>query len=152
MNLCMPEHSPWRRFSPCCRLLAVPAAQSARESSGRTRSSSKPSSTRTTMASSPPCRKGPTLTQGRPRATPVKHWGEEKIKNAVAKHLGEITGYLLGMEVEQSGYANVGMFFRITGPDGVMRQIITDFVDSHGRGGPHIDFQGEAGKGLALSS
>ncbi|GBC93194.1 tRNA(Glu)-specific nuclease WapA [bacterium HR15] len=83
--------------------------------------------------------------EGRSAATAqaVAHYGKQRILDAISEHIGYITGYLLGMEIEQYGYTKVGLFFRVTDPiTGGMRQIHIDFVDQHSLGGPHIEFQG----------
>jgi hypothetical protein len=83
--------------------------------------------------------------EGRSAATAqaAAHYGKQRILDAVSKHIGYLTGYILGMEIEQYGYTKVGLFFRVTDPiTGKMRQIHIDFVDQHSLGGPHIEFQG----------
>jgi RHS repeat-associated protein len=73
-------------------------------------------------------------------AQAVHSWGKDKIYQAVAKHSGIITGYLLATELGTlvGSYSKVGIYIKNTANG---RQINIDFVDRYGHGGPHIDFQ-----------
>jgi hypothetical protein len=62
--------------------------------------------------------------------------GADKIYSAVAKHMGQIVGYLLSDELDAAGYTKIGIYLKFG-----QRQCNIDFVDRWGHGGPHIDFQ-----------